>query len=303
MLEHHARPRVRDQGSAAVFGRALALAIGVFVVHALHAQSAAIPKFDVASVKIDKSNDRRPQAKFKAFPAAGRIVITGMSVLSVIQGAYGLQSFELVYNNNPVLGQGIDIEAKTDGKAASSAEMQRMLQPLLAERLGLVVHREAREMNAFVLTVAAKDGRLGPKMKKSDRGCDDLGTGPTVFVIAPPPLPGEQTPCGYPPSGVGRIVGVGLDLPTIIGLLSAVGRPIVDSTGLQGRYDIDVTYTPQPFSAEALVQRGAAPMPGVDPNGPSLLNAIQEQLGLKLQAKKMPIQVVVIDQIGSLTEN
>src|SRR5215831_7984492 len=104
-------------------------------------------------------------------------------------------------------------------------------------------------------------------------------------------------------SGVGRIVGVGLDLPSIIGLLGAVGRPIVDNTGLQGRYDIDVTYTPQPFSAEALAQRGTAPMPGVDPNGPSLFNAIEEQLGLKLQAKKIPIQVLVIDKIEPLTEN
>ena len=92
-------------------------------------------------------------------------------------------------------------------------------------------------------------------------------------------------------------------MPSIIGLLSAVRLPIVDNTDLRGRYDIDVTYTPQPFSAEALAQRGAAPMPGVDPNGPSLFNAIEEQLGLKLQAKKMPIQVLVIDQIEPLTEN
>ena len=158
-------------------------------------------------------------------------------------------------------------------------------------------------MNVFVLTVAARDGRLGPKIKKSDRGCDDLGSGPTVFAVAPPTPPGEQPPCGYTPSGVGRIVGVGMDLPSIIGLLSAVRLPIVDNTDLRGRYDIDVTYTPQPFSAEALAQRGAAPMPGVDPNGPSLFNAIEEQLGLKLQAKKMPIQVLVIDQIEPLIEN
>jgi len=281
---------------------ALGLAIVVFGGHALRAQPAEIPKFDVASVKINKSNDPRPQAAFKTFPASGRIVITGMTVLSVIQRAYGLQSFELVHDNNSVLNQRVDIEAKTDGTAASSAQMQQMLQPLLAERFRLAVHRESREMNVFVLTVAARDGRLGPKIKKSDRGCD-LGTGPTVFAVAPPTSPGEQPPCGYTPSGVGRIVGVGMDLRSIIGLLGAVQLPIVDNTGLQGRYDIDVTYTPQPFSAETLAQRGTAPMPGVDPNGPSLFNAIEEQLGLKLLAKKMPIQVLVIDQIEPLLEN
>src|ERR1051326_527774 len=215
-----------------------------------------------------------------------------MTVLSVIQRAYGLQQFELAHDNNRVLDQRIDIEAKAAGPA-SREQLERMLQALLAERFKLAVHREPREMNAFVLTAAAKDGRLGPKMKKSDGACDDLEIGP----------PGKQAPCGYTPSGVGRIVGLGMDMPGIIGLLGALGGPIVDNTGLKDRYDIDVTYTPQPFSAATLAQRGGTPMPGVDPNGPSLRNAIEEQLGLKLQARKMAIPVVVIDHIESLTEN
>jgi uncharacterized protein (TIGR03435 family) len=259
-------------------------------------------QFEVASVKLNKSNDRRPQRQFKAFPASGRLVVTGMTVLSVIQRAYGLQQFELVHDNNPVLDQRIDIEAKAAGPA-SPAQMSQMLQSLVAERFKLATHLEPREMNVFVLTVAAKDGRLGPKMKKSDRPCDDLGTGTAVSVAAAPRPPGELAPCGYTPSGVGRIVGTGLDMPGIIDLLSALGGPIVDNTGLKDRYDIDVTYTPQPFSAATLAQRGGTPMPGVDPNGPSLINAIEEQFGLKLQARKMPIPVIVIDHIESLTEN
>jgi uncharacterized protein (TIGR03435 family) len=63
------------------------------------------------------------------------------------------------------------------------------------------------------------------------------------------------------------------------------------------------TYTPTPFSAATLAQRGGAPMPGVDPDGPSLFNAIEEQLGLKLQPKKMPVPVLVIDHIEPLAEN
>ena len=181
-------------------------------------------------------------------------------------------------------------------------QMQQMLQPLLAERFKLVIHREPREMDAFVLTLA-KDGRLGSKMKKSERECGHLGTGSTIFVLTPPAPPGERPACGYTPSGVGRIVGVGLDMPSIIDLLSAVGRPIVDQSGLQDRYDIDVTYTPTPFSAGTLAQTGRAPMPGVDPDGPSLLNAIEEQLGFKLRPKKMPIPVVVIDHIEPPSEN
>jgi len=225
-----------------------------------------------------------------------------MSVTSVIQVAYGLQRFQLVNNDSPVLNQSIDIEAKTERPVSSAAQMQQMLQPLLAERFKLAVHREVREMNALVLTVA-KGGRLGPKMKKSDRACDSLGTGVTALVIAVPPASGERPACGYTPSGVGRIVGVGLDVATIIDLLSALRLPIVDQTGLNDRYDIDVTYTPTPFSAGTLAQRGGTPMPGVDPDGPSLFNAIEEQLGLKLQPKRMPIPVVIIDHIEPLTEN
>jgi uncharacterized protein (TIGR03435 family) len=247
-------------------------------------------------VKLNKSNARG--GGYKAFPAAGRITVTNMPVTAVIQRAYGLQQYQLVHGNNPILNERIDIEAKTEGPMDSGAQMQQMLQPLLAERFKLVVHRESREMDTFVLTLA-KDGRLGPKIKKSDRDCGDL--------VTSSPLPGERSACGFTPSGVGRIVGVGLDMPAIIETISPsgspTGRPMVDESGLQGRYDIDVTYTPTPFSAATLAQTGREPMPGVDPNGPSLLDAIEEQLGFKLHAKKMPIPVVIIDHIEPLTEN
>jgi uncharacterized protein (TIGR03435 family) len=276
-----------------------------FAIHFALAQEsskpAAVQTFDIASVKLNKSNERRINVR-RVVPASGRLVITGMSVTSVILVAYGLQRFQLVNNDSPVLNQSIDIEAKTERPVSSAAQMQQMLQPLLAERFKLAVHREVREMNALVLTVA-KGGRLGPKMKKSDRACDSLGTGVTALVIAVPPASGERPACGYTPSGVGRIVGVGLDVATIIDLLSALRLPIVDQTGLNDRYDIDVTYTPTPFSAGTLAQRGGTPMPGVDPDGPSLFNAIEEQLGLKLQPKRMPIPVVIIDHIEPLTEN
>ena len=268
-------------------------------------QSASAPeKFDVASVKLNKSTVRQP-GQFKAVPASGRLTITDMLVRFVIQGAYGLQSYQLVVaDKSPVLAQKIDIEAKTERTVTSGAQLQQMLQPLLAERFKLAIHRESREMNALVLTLAT-DGRLGSKMKKSDRDCEHLGTAATAFVLTSPPADGQRPACGYISSGVGRIVGVGLDMPTIIDLIETgpLGLPMVDQTGLKDRYDIDVTYTPTPFSAATLAHEGREPMPGVDPNGPSLLNAVEEQLGFKLQAKKMPIPVVVIDHLEPLTEN
>src|SRR5262249_50126143 len=98
--------------------------------HRVDGQIAAIPEFDVASLKLNRASDR-PQAQFKASPGAGRLVISGMPVVSVIQRAYGLQNYELVHDDNSFLNQRIDIEAKTNRPVASSVEMQRMLQRLL----------------------------------------------------------------------------------------------------------------------------------------------------------------------------
>ena len=262
-------------------------------------------QFEVASIKRNDSNGQARRS-INAVPASGRLVITGMTVKEVIQGAYGIQPFELMNADSPVLNERIDIEAKTEQPVNSVVEMQRMLRPLLADRFKLVVHREIREMNALVLALASKDGRLGSKMKQTNRPCDALGTGVTRFVLADPRTPNDQPNCGFMPSGVGRIVASGIDMPTLVGLLAPSQRmSIVDETGLQGRYDIDVTYTPEPFSASALAQRGGTPPPGVnvDPNGPSLFDALRDQLGLKLEPKKMPVPVVVIDHIEPLTEN
>src|SRR5690242_15594850 len=161
-------------------------------------------KFDVASVKLNKSTVRQP-GQFKAVPASGRLTITNMLVRFVIQGAYGLQSYQLVVaDKSPVLAQKIDIEAKTERPVTSGTQLQQMLQPLLAERFKLTIHQEPREMNALVLTLAS-DGRLGPKIKKSDRDCEHLGTAVTAFVLTRPPADGQRPACGYISSGVGRI--------------------------------------------------------------------------------------------------
>ena len=256
-------------------------------------QNIAPKAFEVASIKLDKSNHR---GRINAVPASGRLVITGMTVKEVIQGAYDVQSFELINVDSPVLNERVDIEAKTERPVRSATEMRQMLQPLLAERFRLAVHRDMREMNALVLVLARSDGKLGPKMKKTQSQCDGLETA----VVQ------EVKPCGFAPSGVGRIVGTGLDMPGIVGTLAPSQRmSIVDQTGLQGRYDIDVTYTPEPFSAAALAQRGGTPPPGVnvDPNGPNLFTALEEQLGLKLQPRKWPVPVLVIDHIEPLIEN
>jgi bla regulator protein BlaR1 len=296
--------------AAGLMAIAIPISAGMFGATARTRTQNTVPApFEVASIKLNKSNQR---TSVNGIPSSGRLVITAAPVKFVIQGAYGVQPFEIINVDSPVLNERVDIEAKTERPVGSVMEMQQMLQPLLADRFKLAVHREMREMNALVLVLARNDGKLGPKMKKSQAQCDGLGTAVTRFIVAPPtptgerPKPNDVPPCGFAPSGAGRIVGTGMDIASVIGTLAPSQRmSIVDQTGLEGRYDIDVTYTPEPFSAASLAQRGGTPPPGVnvDPNGPSLFTALEEQLGLKLQAKKMPVPVLVIDHIEPLTEN
>jgi uncharacterized protein (TIGR03435 family) len=297
------RPRRFLLIAAAVIAVAIPISAGVFAPAGRSRPQNNVPKlFDVASIKLTKSNERM---RTNGIPASGRLVITAMPVKYVIQAAYGVQPFEVINVDSPVLSERVDIEAKTERPVGSVMELQQMLQPLLADRFKLAVHREMREMNALVLLLARNDGKLGPKMKKTQSQCDGLGTTPRSQTVERP-KPNEAPPCGIGPGGAGRIVGTGLDMPTIVGLLvPSQGKPILDQTGLDGRYDIDVTYTPEAFSAAALAQRRGTLPPGVnvDPNGPNLFTALEEQLGLKLQPKKLPVPVLVIDHIEPLIEN
>jgi len=262
---------------------------------ALNAQPGA---FEAASIKLHPAGDRsRPNVA--AIPASGRLTITAMTVQNVILAAYGLHPSALVANDSPVLKQSVDIVA-TAGRPATTSDMQRMLQPILAERFKLTVHRENREMDAYVVARARQD-RLGPKLTRSSADCGRLGeTSSFAREEVAPGAPG-QARCGIAPGGIGRIIANGMDMKGILGFVFTSPQcAVVDQTGLEGRYDIDVTYTPEAFSAASLAQRGASAPDGVDPSGPSLFTALQDQLGLKVDERRTTVPVVVIDRIEPL---
>ena len=261
----------------------------------MNAQTGA---FEAASIKLHPPADRsRPNVA--AVPASGRLTITAMTVQNVILAAYGLHASALVANDSPVLKQPVDIVA-TAGRPATTSDMQRMLQPILAERFKLAVHRENREMDAYVVTRARAD-RLGPKLIRSSAYCGRLGeTSSFAREEVAPGAPG-QARCGIAPGGIGRIITNGMDMKGILGFVfTSPQRAVVDQTGLEGRYDIDVTYTPEAFSAASLAQRGASAPDGVDPSGPSLFTALHDQLGLKVDERRTTVPVVVIDRIEPL---
>jgi uncharacterized protein (TIGR03435 family) len=261
----------------------------------------AVPEFEVASVKINKSGDNQTRFNF----VGGRIDVINMQLRGIIQSAYRVPANQLINVPGWVNGTRVDIVAKADPKY-SVQELQSMLQPLLVQRFKLKFHREMREMDVYVMTMANTDGRVGPKLQKSDTNCEELGAQPRSSLA--PPKPGELRACGIVPSGPGRLVLRGFGMGPFVQMLGIAtrGRQVIDQTGLTGGYDIDLTYTPEALSAAALAARGGAPPPvagQVDPNGPDLFTALREQLGLELEGRKMPLEVMVVDHIEAPSED
>ena len=166
--------------------------------------------------------------------------------------------------------------------------MMVMVRALLADRFKLVVHTETREVPIYALVMARSDGRPGPQLRPAAVDCTAArGRG------SPPPAP--TPPGGRPACGMrtvpGRMMAGGYELPDVARNLSNfAGRMVVDKTGLTGTFDLDLAWTPDQIPQGPLPP-GAPP---IDPNGPSIFTALQEQLGLKLDSNRGPVEVLAI---------
>jgi uncharacterized protein (TIGR03435 family) len=184
-----------------------------------------------------------------------------------------------------------------------------LLSNLLKDRFQLATRLETRELPIFHLVTARTDGRLGPDLKVTPADC--VATIEARLAAAktakpgdpPPPLPSfpgptEALPCGFGRLAIGFAAGSGRTIAQIVPTLAdLVGRPVIDRTGLTGRYDFALKYAPEPGRyAGAFAPQPGAPTPFVDPDAPSLSAALQEQLGLKLESARGPVEVVVIDR-------
>ena len=185
-----------------------------------------------------------------------------------------------------------------------------MLLNLLKDRFQLVTHPEVRELPIFNLVVARADGRLGPDLKPTPAECQAIIAERNAAAKAaagrggPPPLPplGDPNgppPCGFQRMGPGVTAGSGRTIADLIPVLAdLVGRPVIDKTGLAGMYDFTLKFAPESAGAPGLLRflpPGANPPPA-DPNAPSLAAALQEQLGLRLEGARGPVDVVVVDR-------
>ena len=241
--------------------------------------------FEAASVKPNKSGDNNSQMK------AGRngaVTVVNGTVKSVIRAAYGVESSQIIGGPAWLDVDRFDINAKAEGEV-TEARLTAMVQSLLADRFSLVVHKETREMPAYLLVLARPDGKFGPQLSRSDVDCAALAHGGT------PPAPGPATvasqgrpigPCSLR-FGAGTIAARSNTMESIArGLTGSADRVVVDRTGLTGVFDLDLVWTPNPTAEQS---------------GPSIFTALQEQLGLKLEASRAPIDVIVIDRVEQPT--
>ena len=168
-------------------------------------------------------------------------------------------------------------------------QMILMLRSLLQERFKLRTHRETRELPVYELVVARADRRLGPEMRKPAADCEAA----IAAGVPPPRQPGEPPPCGMMGGPSFTRAGGATMQQLVVNLSNRVERLVVDKTGLAGRFAFTLAWTPDRIPTET----PPAGIPPIDPNGPSLFTALQEQLGLKLAPAKGQVEVLVIDSI------
>jgi uncharacterized protein (TIGR03435 family) len=263
------------------------------------AQSPSWPPrgFETASIKINNSGQLRTDAR--VFPS-GRVELTNRTLKVLIQTAYLIQDFQIAGGPDWLNQTRFDIAA-TAGGAVTQAELQLMLRGLLTDRFKLAVHTAPREMPIYALTRRTTDGSLGAQLRASDLDC-------VARRLAPPqqgPPPAQARPCGFDVAG-GSVIARGFPLSRLADSLSTMlRRTVVDRTGLSGTFDFDLTWAPDqmPQQAQQLSPPGRSDLPPVDPGGPSIFTAIQEQLGLKLESTRGAVDVLVVDRAELPTED
>ncbi len=269
------------------------------------ASGAQAARFEVASVKPNQSGNAK--AGIQTLPN-GRFVAENVTLRGLITYAYRLQPAQLEGGPNWLDSARFDIVAKGDPESTTQFDADRrnvpsraqaMLQSLLAERFKLETRVEARELPIYALVRARPDRKLGPSLRPSTADCGDpsaLRNAPTVS---------ERPMCGIRMGGgAGTIVAGGASMSQVANTLTVwVGRIVVDRTELAGAYDFTLTWTPDQLPQGFDKKVAAGGIAPADPNGPSIFTAIQEQLGLKLDSRKGPVDVLIITRAERPTEN
>ena len=275
---------------------ALLSALGLF------GQSSTPPlTFEVASVKPSATDDRRTMIQIQP---GGGLRTSGSTLKMLLTFAYDVREFQVSGGPGWINTDRYDIVAKADRSAGSENppddprkmtdeqrktvgdQMRERLRALLADRFQLTLHRETKEQSVYALVVA----KSGSKLQESQTS---EGTGPRGPMMR---------------MGRGQLNGQGVQLEMLTRTLSnQLGRTVIDRTGLKGNFDFKLTWTPDPGQSASPLGGGLPPgadaPPPPDPNGPSVFTALQEQLGLRLESQKGPVDMLVIDRVEKPSEN
>lgn len=231
------------------------------------------PTFSVASIHRHAPDD---SSFFVRPPGNGRFTATGSIARLLVMLAYDVQESQIVGGPDWFSSEKWDVEAKSDDGARHSVEeTRRMLQSMLEERFALRVHRDTQERSAYVLAVA----KGGAKFKPSEHaGSTNIRfTGNSITLER-----GELSRMSQLLSG-------------------ALGRPVIDRTGLTGPYDLSLQWDDAPVPEGGVLGLAAPAAPGNDHG--SIFTAVQEQLGLRLEPQRVPVEVIVIDRIERPSPN
>jgi len=236
----------------------------------LAAPGPTLQEFEVASIRRNASGETR-DAGINILPG-GRISGTNLSLKTLIWQAWNTVDFRLKGGPGWIETDRYDIQAKTgDGNDIGLEQMQPLLQHLLADRFKLRVHWETREAPVYALVV----DKTGPKLKEDPDGPGRLFN--TAFNR-------RQV------LGKARITGTGATMGSLsVSLMNVLERIVLDKTGLAGKYD---------FTFEWELDQSVP-----DASGASIFTSLREQLGLRLETQKAPVEMLVIDSAEKASEN
>jgi uncharacterized protein (TIGR03435 family) len=230
-------------------------------------QEPPTPAFEVASVKISGEDSVRYNGqRFQV--THGTLTTHGFSLRACLVLAYQMVPAQ-IQGPDWLNDVRLDITAKSAGPA-SEKQVYLMLQKLLADRIGVKVHKEKKEMAVYIMTVA----KGGPKFKETE------GDGPMVAT---------------PDKGMMSIKSVSLFELAAEFSGKMLDRPVIDQTGLNGRYDIRLDMSPMRAASSGGGERHEGSPPERADQVGALIDLLRDQLGIKLESGKQPVDVIVVD--------
>lgn len=302
---------------AVVFGVFLLVSVGVGMAQAPAAAPAAptqaapaqLPAFDVVSVKPHKDEGMRMGMSWGATPDG--MTAKGVPLDLLLRDTFDLPPDRIVNVPEWAKSSRFDIEAKVTPedapklKGLTRGQRSAMLIPVLQDRFGFKFHHETRELEVYTLVVA----KGGAKLKEAAPENTSASTPPSD--PGKTGAPNEQHPPGMmrmrmSPQGMTLEAWAGTMASLSQSIAQQIGSTVVDKTGLTGKYDYTLSFMPDNMPGPMMGPRGGSPDGNAqqqEPVGPSIFTAVQEQLGLKLEAQKQPVDVVVIDHIEQPSAN